>query len=267
MTGTAVAIKGDPSGLVTALEASSSDELTQLGIIASREHELVEEALESAVEHAFRAGDALNRAFALVPKGEWTEWVTARFAGGYSTATWYRRMATYKEVLIEHGITSQEAARSFLAEAALHLESNPVSNLPIVRISDGVRAEIRALAKEGMTPYAIARTVGVADATVYRALAGAEFQARERKQKRERRRRRKAERLAFEREQQRAEAKAHGGELGKAFDLTLKAIAFLDAARPKETGDKRRLIEESQHAAYKSRDLILKAMRTPDAAA
>ena len=67
--------------------------LPELAATANREHQLAWDARDSAIEHALRAGTALNEAKAQTKHGEWLPWLAENFHGTQRTATIYMRVA------------------------------------------------------------------------------------------------------------------------------------------------------------------------------
>lgn len=65
--------------------------------VANREHALVREGVQSAVEHAILAGQALIAAKAQVAHGEWLPWLAANFDGSDDTAEIYMKVARNSE--------------------------------------------------------------------------------------------------------------------------------------------------------------------------
>jgi ParB family chromosome partitioning protein len=65
--------------------------------VANHEHALVREGVESAVEHAILAGQALLSAKAQVKHGDWLPWLSAHFTGSEDTAQAYMRVASNTE--------------------------------------------------------------------------------------------------------------------------------------------------------------------------
>jgi integrase len=65
----------------------------ELARIANAEHWLALRAGASMVEHAIKAGEALNAAKPQLPRGEWLRWLEANFEGSRQTADNYRKLA------------------------------------------------------------------------------------------------------------------------------------------------------------------------------
>jgi len=63
--------------------------LDELALVANQEHALASQAAEGMVEHAIRAGAALQEAKAHVKHGEWLPWLEANFAASERTAQTY----------------------------------------------------------------------------------------------------------------------------------------------------------------------------------
>ena len=228
--------------------------LDELAAIANREHGLVEHVLNEAGAHALLAGEVLNHAFALVPHGQWQDWLAKNFAGSEGTATLYRRMATYRDTLHEHNITSVHAAMRLLAEHKLFLERRGgPAQIPPSKIE-----EIRKLRRAGMTQRQIADVVGVHRITVQRySSPGAE--ARLRARERRRKAREKMARTALQRvERDRAMARA-GGTLAHAYGLVRELAAIVDRTRAASRGEVAQDLAEAMGAIYRVEDSIVRA--------
>jgi phage N-6-adenine-methyltransferase len=97
----------------------------QLAIVANREHALARESRDSAVEHAWRAGQALLRAKSQLSHGQWLPWLAANFEGTVRTAQRYVRIAA-KTTRVSHLDTkSQRQALAALTDGpGAHLANN-----------------------------------------------------------------------------------------------------------------------------------------------
>jgi phage N-6-adenine-methyltransferase len=76
-------------------ESESLDTLTvsALAVVANEEHELARQSGCSMLEHALKAGAALNAAKAQVGHGNWLSWLDEHFVGSRQMADNYRHLA------------------------------------------------------------------------------------------------------------------------------------------------------------------------------
>lgn len=134
--------------------------LDALAKTVRHEHQLVVNAGQKLLEHAVLCGDALVEAKSRVKKGEWQRWVDDNLPMSRHTANFYMRASVHVDVLRENRIDSLTAAKWFLVDRQLTVacDSSPLSDEQI--------AQIRALAKEGISQRRIASMVGCAPAAV-----------------------------------------------------------------------------------------------------
>lgn len=112
-------------------------------LIASirREHQLAQDAFQSAVEHAVRCGELLNEAKAQVPHGAWLPWLNEHFPASHRTAQGYMRLARHAadaQALAHLGI--EGALRSLAAPAPQRLTCDQARHL-----TDEVRADLQRM--------------------------------------------------------------------------------------------------------------------------
>lgn len=246
------------------LDTRETLSLDALAEIANREHVLVEESLSAAVVHAFAAGDALNRAFALVPEGEWAGWFAANFKGSDHMGRLYRRMSTYRDELRANNITTVNASRRFLAEAQLHLQISTVGhrNLRLVTpLSKGQIDEIRALRKNGLSHRKIAHILGISKSCVGANLDPLNKQKRRRHEIASNRRKAIARR-AIKKMDTASQARRIGGPVSKSFAVVRQLTAVLDQAIAESSGERAQALSEALHAAYRAEDAISRAIRS-----
>jgi hypothetical protein len=70
-----------------------------LADIINREHELAQRAAATAIEHALRAGEHLERVKRELPHGAWAGWLAEHFTGSERTAQRYMRLHRHRGVL------------------------------------------------------------------------------------------------------------------------------------------------------------------------
>jgi hypothetical protein len=236
--------------------------LGDLAQTANREHRLVENALGDAVAHAFAAGDALNQAAQIVEFGEWGQWLAHNFSGSPSLAKIYRRMATYRELLLEHGVTSIASAHRILVTQRLTLAKpdarGNLSGQP--PLSEDEVNEIRRLFKAGVPKKVIARTVGVSVSTVRLYVVPGRRQQVNRLSTQSARRRRQATR-ALAKQDLEKRARSRGDDLGESYVLIRKLTETLQAAIGSASGDTKKALNTALASAYSVEDEIGKALR------
>lgn len=97
------------------VEGAAVEALGDLAATANREHAACETAYGTALDHAYRAGQALTRAKGQLEHGEWLPWLEGNFKAERSTAERYIRLAKANASrmthLIEAGASITEALK------------------------------------------------------------------------------------------------------------------------------------------------------------
>jgi DNA N-6-adenine-methyltransferase (Dam) len=106
------------SELVLRGEVLPGDQLT-LFDIANHEHALCQVAVESAVQHAIRAGEALIEAKKRVAHGEWLGELRANFVGSIDLAEKYMRLARNSERVLNLTERSIRKALAALSDSTI----------------------------------------------------------------------------------------------------------------------------------------------------
>jgi transposase len=136
--------------------------LHELADGANHEHDLAVQSGVAMVEHAIRAGELLEEAFAqVVGTMPWPQWIAQNFRAAPETAALYRRMARYQDLVRGSGVTSITKAEKYMRDAP---EIPSVSGRRLV--SDLVVADMRRMRADGKTYQAIADECGVSVSTV-----------------------------------------------------------------------------------------------------
>lgn len=204
--------------------------LDQLLSQANNEHHRVEEALGGALESAIKSGEALNEIRDRFYNRGWEAWVRENFEGTPIVASYYMRIAEYRDLVGELPNITQAMKR---------LQGMPALRPPGYRgYSEEIREEARTLAGKGISRNEIARILGVSSSTVTNwldpeALKRHRKKVREQsRQRREEARRKKEEatRRAIEREAKRA-----GGALAEVYSMAHKIEAPLALAAREAT--------------------------------
>lgn len=149
MTGTDVAVS-------EVLEPGQRS-LRELADEANREHALVLEAGASMLEHAIRAGAALNAAKERVADGEWVQWLADNFADrSPASANSYMRLSRYEHEVRASGVGGVRAAAQYLVAIGA-----PHNRLGRPRHPTWMREEAVRLREEGATLRKVASELGV----------------------------------------------------------------------------------------------------------
>lgn len=240
-----------------------TNKLDQLEEIARTEHKACVSNLQTAVQHAIRAGEALLDAKELVEPGTWMEWVETKAGMNFRTAATYMRFATYRDQ-IPAAAETMTAARSNLVGLP-PLRDFSLSIGDFVKHPPEVREEAKALLDSGMSLRETARKVGVHRQTLARWFnpESAETFA---KHQREAARRRRAARTALlekeKREQRERAARTAGGALSEAYSRLRLHIEALDrAVAEADDPSVRATLRAALGHAYKAEDKICEALR------
>lgn len=222
MSGSSTSVKLDVlRGEVLEPQSSLVDLIEQ----ANQSHHKVEEALGQALNHVIRSGIALTEVRNRFVHRGWEKWANENFDGGATVASYYIRIAAYRELVSDLPNVTQAITR---------LRGMPALRPPGYKgYGEEIRNEARALAENGMAKAEIARILGVADGTVAnwidpetlkRHRARVQEQSRKRREE-TRKKKREADRRAAEREARRV-----GGALAEAYSLAHKIEAPLARA-------------------------------------
>lgn len=235
--------------------------LDELAATINREHEAVVGALESALVHAIRAGEALMLAQRACPSGSWLRWIHENFGGRQAVANGYMRLAENKDAI--YARFGPEATQK---EALLYLRGLPRNGAWATsrRLPEGLREEVLRLHAEGMANVTIARLLDLYPSTVARwinpDLARRDYENRKRKAA-ERRAAQEALRQK-EREQaiKRAVRKA-GVATQEAWTMAERMQDVLaQAQRETEDREARRALSKAGEHHRKMRDEIVRAL-------
>ena len=213
--------------------------LAELAKQANEEHELVERQVEIVVQgmsrglrHAMAAGDALEAARALVPAGQWGQWVDSNINYSKATATLYMRLAHYRpevEQWIADGAPGATGNSQILA-AHRAIAGLPAANQAgSVVYDDSIRKEAREMRKLGMSNKQIAEHLGVSRNTI-KSWFDPGYAKAERQRYYLQQKRRKAEKKALELQERLSRAKARKDPLGESYALLRQTLIQLDAA-------------------------------------
>lgn len=134
--------------------------LDELASIANRAHKRIHLAGRDLIEHAIRAGDALLKARARVPHGEWIDWATEHLDMHITTAYRYMRIAEHQDRVLASDAQSIETAIQLLADL-------PRRGTGPRGYSDADKADWIKLADQiGIKPAA--RALGVSPSTMHK---------------------------------------------------------------------------------------------------
>lgn len=125
--------------------------LFELAEIANTEHLLVLRAGVEMVEHAIKAGEALNAAKAQGRHGEWLPWLSTNFEASEDTAERYmlvaRNSATVRNLLVELAEPTMAKVLRALSNGGAHVGKNSGENnwFTPVEITDAARRVMGAI--------------------------------------------------------------------------------------------------------------------------
>lgn len=225
--------------------------LEELAATANRLHAEAEDARFVWVEKAIGVGEALNAAFALVPRGEWMRWVENNFEASHTWSNYYRRIAYNRDVIAGRGFRTMKAAVRYI-DSMGGAESRRGSRGHGERV-----AEARRLADLGRERAEIAELMGASEQSV----RGWLDPERRRKQAHRNRRQIQA-RKALRRQERDKLSRSVGGSLAAFYSLIRKAAQ--DADRYMETEDDREVrmaMGEAIAKLHEAEDEIVRALR------
>ena len=129
--------------------------LDALANTARREIDLSQEAFRRGLDHALRAGEALNEAQELIPRGAWIAWLKEQGIKA-DNAKQYMRVAAFRDSL-PPGTTSIRDALAYLRDQGMFRRTPRGLELG---------EEIHGLLREGASARDVADRTGVHVATV-----------------------------------------------------------------------------------------------------
>lgn len=219
-----------------------AESLSDLIERANREHQLVEESLGEALDHVIKCGEALLEARNnhVAFKG-WNAWADENFKAGSTVASFYMRIAEYRDLVRDLPNVTQAMKR---------LQGMPALRRPGYRgYGEEIREEARTLFAAGMSKAEVARTLGINTGTVSN-WVDPEMLRRHRERVREQSRKRREERRLKKQEAEKRaaerEARRVGGALAEAYSLVHKLDAPLAlAAREATDPEAKTALEEA----------------------
>jgi hypothetical protein len=205
--------------------------LEEQAAIANSEYELCTATAAAALDHAVRCGEALLRAKAEVPKGEWEEWVNDNFRAPRQARA-YIRLATYKDRLPAAGLT--------INDALIWLRGLPSVDGTGLAHPPEVREEAMRLLASGMSGRMVAKALGLGRTTLGRWAREAEGTPTPSRGGTKRSRIEETRRVDRERRATLRDRRALAdGRLAAAISLLRRAAAVLDSARDDAPPDAR----------------------------
>lgn len=148
---------------VAAIAETESSRLDKLANAANHEHELCFKAAMTMLYHGIAAGEALNEAKSLVPRGSWATWLAENVSFRQTTAASFMLVARHKDYLLScKDVTTMQAALEELRRQKLTTQT---------RIDDERIALIRERAA-AIGVSAAARELGESFGTVQRYASG-----------------------------------------------------------------------------------------------
>lgn len=230
-------------------QVPAKDELAYLADSILQQHELCKVKGREMVEHAILAGEALNRAKELVPRGEWEDWLVERFpAIGLSMPRVYMRLAKHADYLRRNGELPLN-----LRAASRELDVyGPTSEPDETLISRAI-----AMRKRGTKYKDIAEELGVSIHKAYR-WANPSYEEK-------RKSKLMGERRALARLERDKDVKKAGGSAAQAYALVRRALQALEEA-PSENRRQKRAISDAMHRLYDAEEAIAASVRAEGAA-
>jgi hypothetical protein len=189
--------------------------LEEQAAIANSEYELCTATAAAALDHAVRCGEALLRAKAEVPKGEWEEWVNDNFR-------------------------APRQARAYIRLALIWLRGLPSVDGTGLAHPPEVREEAMRLLASGMSGRMVAKALGLGRTTLGRWAREAEGTPTPSRGGTKRSRIEETRRVDRERRATLRDRRALAdGRLAAAISLLRRAAAVLDSARDDAPPDAR----------------------------
>jgi lambda repressor-like predicted transcriptional regulator len=251
----------DVAGL--ALDGLSLNDLAE---IANVEHGQAHQAFSSALTHAFLAGEALIAARQLLPpKASWQDWLDENLSFHRVTAAKYIRVATYRPEIEAHQARTGEPLNLPEAKALLVGKPSRIEKRLPLQHPPELRAEVRALRKDGWSIQDIADQVGVNYKTV-NCWINPEYEKKQRSAREAHRTRQIAAKKALAEKERRGErdrlAKASKGAASDAYSLIRRCLASLDKALGESVdAEEREALRAALAAAHSSEDRIVEALK------
>lgn len=196
------------------IDVISEPTLEDLATVALREHQAVQVAISDALTHALLVGEALLSVRRQLSGIQWTRWISTSVPEiQLSQAQVYMRLARYREIVADAGVSNLDQAKQLLV--GLPSTNHRGRGRPA---SPEVMAQAVQLVEEGLKPKAVAAMLGVSENRVRR---WTDAEAVERQQERHRRRR---DRMRVQAEETRVRAarelaRKRGGGIAKAYSL------------------------------------------------
>lgn len=175
---------------------------------------------ETALQRAYRIGEALHAAKRLVPSGQWQSWVDKSLPFTDQSARNYMFLAE-NVARIPESYSASKQALAYLQEAGI---TRGMTETFGAGYPEHVKRRARKLHQEGMTGEEIAKTLNVSKSTVSRWVRGKQYNAN-------RRRREKAARAALKRAERDRAMKRLGGDVGEVYSLVRRLAQAVDQAR------------------------------------
>jgi predicted transcriptional regulator len=222
--------------------------LDELAETIRAEHAVCMDAVESALGHAVKAGEALLSARELLlPDGTWVPWLEANFPRAKSTAYSYMRLATYQHLIPDGvGITAGDR----LVQGLSALDGGPGR----ARVSLVTKEEAERLRSDGASYKQIAKTLGASPATVHYWFNGSK-RSRQNKNARE---------ALRQQERDKALKKAvckTGGALAEAYAMAERLDDVLGQAHREATEkEARRDLARAHEFQRAMRDMIVRSL-------
>jgi transposase len=236
------------------LVADMPQSLDALASTANHEHALCEEAEATALQHALRAGDALNAAHAQVGKQGWRAWAAEFFSGSDTTANRYMRLARYRDKIPADIVTLAGAEGALLGKPPIRSAGRAAE------VSDENRAAVQQLAAKGLAKREIARRLGVSEYVVRYWLDPDGARVAKNKARERRRRARQALRQQEREQEIRRAVRAAGAALSEAYSMSARMSGVLAQAEQEATGEARAALEEARAHYHKMSDAIVRAL-------
>lgn len=249
--------------------APNQRSLSELADAANQAHADVAMGLISALEHAVRAGEALETAHGSIPAGEWHRWCEENLQIPPRAIRYYRRLYVYRDHIPSHLFEKKTGAMGSPItpgpwSARPYLRGLPQLGTSPRRADTELMAEASRLRRQGVTLEEVATIMGVSSHCVWLwTTPGAMAKQRERTKRKQREDR--AARRALERERAQKMIRANSGDISEAYSLIRRAQQRVDgllAVSPSR--GQRSGLRAALTALHKAEDCISTAMRAPE---
>lgn len=237
----------------------SIEPLVDLAAVINQEHALTYYSVIDALEHAILCGEALIKARADVPEGQWTRWVKNNLEMESGAVSRYVRIATYREHLLAADDRPQtiNAAITYLRGIEVPRIETPTGSKPGFDVS-----EARRLRDSGMTYDRIAEMLGVSDVAIQRQLVPGRQRAAIERRTREVNKKRAEEREAAQHEVD-EKVGSIGGDLAQAYLWLRDVEAVFErmiADTDNETGQ---TLHTALVSVHRAEDVITRILGVP----